>query len=121
MTDQDKIKNQNRARYARYRKKHWGKILERRRADYTKTPRKYLDKLQRDWFRKRYGLSMEEYDSLIVNPCQICGSNHNKKIDHDHTVSKPHYRGVLCNSCNLLLGRIESIGIDKFVKYLSRS
>ena len=55
--------------------------------------------------RKKYGLSLEEYNNLIKNGCEICGTNINLHIDHDHSLKGDgHYRGVLCINCNGGLG-----------------
>lgn len=52
--------------------------------------------------KTRYGLSIEEYDNLVANPCSICGSNDSVVIDHDHNTNK--IRGPLCKRCNQGLG-----------------
>lgn len=58
----------------------------------------------------RYGITSEQYDTLLVNQqnkCQMCQtSQENLKrtlsVDHDHKTGK--IRGLLCGACNLILG-----------------
>jgi hypothetical protein len=68
--------------------------------------------LQRD-----YGITLQEYKLLEVvqkNKCAICGGTPNHKnykraklaVDHDHKTGK--VRGLLCHSCNIRLGYLES-------------
>jgi hypothetical protein len=81
-----------------------------------------------------YGLTKEEYISLINSndgKCYICGNEEkvidsvSKKIrriciDHDHSTGK--VRGLLCNLCNSGLGKFkDSIDlIEKALDYLKR-
>lgn len=87
----------------------------------------------------RYKMTMEEYTSRLREQkglCAICGNpevqmhylndNPNRlAIDHDHKCCKglttcgKCVRGLLCRSCNTTLGRIEEVGIEKFVFYLT--
>lgn len=74
---------------------------------------------------KKYGLTEDEYDSLLLrqnNKCQICkeGFTSTPNIDHDHATSI--VRGLLCTRCNLMLGRIEDKKaiLTNMVAYLDR-
>jgi len=62
--------------------------------------------------RKRlYGITTKEYEDLFLSQgsrCAICrcsepGGKKCWHIDHDHSTNK--VRGILCHSCNLLLGQ----------------
>ena len=64
--------------------------------------------------KKRYGISIEKYEQMLINQnyrCKICGSTdpgHKKKhfsVDHCHKTGK--VRGLLCTSCNLALGYLK--------------
>jgi hypothetical protein len=74
--------------------------------------------------RKRYGLSKDEYEALLLaNPvCSICGSVFSvglvPMIDHCHKSGT--IRGVLCSSCNSLLGfsRDDLSVLHKALSYL---
>jgi hypothetical protein len=77
------------------------------------------DKYQRDfrltkgYDRKRiYGIGPVEYAEMLVQQngvCAICkGVNPNGRelsLDHDHNTGKA--RGILCNRCNLALGKVK--------------
>lgn len=57
-----------------------------------------------------YKLSEEEYEALQNkqnNKCAICGKSSSKVlvIDHSHKTGK--VRGLLCFSCNIMLGHIK--------------
>jgi hypothetical protein len=63
-----------------------------------------------------YGISVNQYDALVKKQngkCAICGRPpHGERrnqiflnVDHDHTTG--NIRGLLCNSCNLVLGNID--------------
>lgn len=62
--------------------------------------------------KEGYGMSLDEYDALLADQghsCAICGTGdpgHNSGrfvVDHDHTTGD--VRGLLCCSCNLMLGK----------------
>lgn len=68
-------------------------------------------KLNPDWWIKRYGLTIKDYDNLLDKQkgfCAICstqepgGKNNKFHIDHDHKTGK--VRGLLCHNCNRGLG-----------------
>jgi hypothetical protein len=57
------------------------------------------------YIRKMYGMSVDQLQEEISNSdglCAICRQHSDLVIDHDHQSNK--YRGLLCRSCNLLLG-----------------
>jgi len=90
-------------------------------------------------FKKRYGLTFEEYvawwtridggcescgDFRLLNPTKANGKPDKSArlhIDHDHAVHEPHARGLLCKTCNVLAGWIEKdFGrIQKVTEYLN--
>lgn len=62
---------------------------------------------------KRYGITPEQYNKILVaqkSICKICGNSnesykdgkHRLFIDHDHKTGK--VRGLLCDACNRGLG-----------------
>lgn len=62
--------------------------------------------------KEGYGLTLADYDAMLVEQgscCAICGTGdpgHNSGrfvVDHDHTTGD--VRGLLCCSCNLMLGK----------------
>lgn len=62
---------------------------------------------------QKYGLSLKDYDALHAaqkGVCAICklpeaGKNERLSVDHDHRTNK--VRGLLCNSCNVGIGRLK--------------
>lgn len=52
--------------------------------------------------RREYGLTDDEYRSLIEAGCTVCGSTKKVCVDHSHTTGK--VRSALCNNCNVALG-----------------
>lgn len=68
--------------------------------------------------RRRFGISYEEYQTLLAkqnNCCAICkrSEKDNKKmlaVDHCHKTNK--IRALLCSSCNICLGFIEKNNLD---------
>ncbi len=54
--------------------------------------------------KHKYNLSPEKYEEMVqATPhCPICGSEEPLVVDHDHSTSE--VRGLICNSCNLVLG-----------------
>jgi hypothetical protein len=81
---------------------------------------------RRDHLKFYYGLTLEEYDRMYNAQnglCKICGKHveHRKLcVDHDHDTNK--VRGLLCRSCNIRLGVIESASkkglFQKMLDYL---
>lgn len=78
------------------------------RAYRKKNPKKAALAQWRSHLKKKYGISIDDYDALYVRQegcCAICrgvpaqGRLH---IDHDHTTGQ--VRGLLCRSCNMGLG-----------------
>lgn len=57
-----------------------------------------------------YGLTPEDYDNMLEaqgGGCAICGRSPEEEsrrlcVDHDHETGEN--RGILCNSCNVMLG-----------------
>lgn len=80
-------------------------VLERRKREHT-------PELRRRWNLKTlYGLTPEEFERRFNSQgrrCLGCGTDQKSGrgigwvVDHDHKTKK--FRGILCNSCNLILG-----------------
>lgn len=103
-------RDRNLSEYAEY-KKDW----------YVQNKERILGKLKDSYKNKReeiklknieraYGLSSEEYYRLLNSSqglCQICLEPYKRPcVDHCHDTGK--VRGILCNGCNLSLGRFDS-------------
>ena len=75
--------------------------------------------------RRKFGLSDEEYTTLIERSqglCEVCNNPMGNKrcIDHDHNTGE--IRGVLCNNCNTALGLVGDnvTTLTKLIQYLER-
>lgn len=79
--------------------------------------------------KNKFGMSIEDYEKQFGaqgGVCKICknteraltpaGVPRNLAVDHHHESGQ--VRGLLCHSCNFLLGRIENVGIVEFANYL---
>ena len=55
----------------------------------------------------KYGITHEQYKEMVLTTphCPICGSDDPLVIDHDHSTSE--VRGLICDSCNLGLGKFK--------------
>lgn len=83
--------------------------LEIKQAD----PIAHLKKTQTFWLKTRYGITLEEYHSMLINQngkCAICDrldsgkkANNAFCVDHCHKTGK--VRGLLCMPCNRSLGQ----------------
>lgn len=89
-----------------------------------------LKKYRRDYnLRKKYGISLDEYDTTLKNQngvCAICGVNasgHNSSkfvVDHNHNTNKT--RGILCHKCNVMLGYAceDTTILSKAIQYIEK-
>ena len=74
----------------------------------------YKDKDRDKHYKRKYGISLEIYNQMLVDQkgvCKICGTktpgvsiNH-FHVDHCHTTGV--VRGLLCSHCNTGLGRFK--------------
>ena len=125
----------------RYRAAHKEELKEKKRLYYIAHRDEILAKhakyykSRKDEFRARavkykFGMSFDEYNLLIEkqdNCCAICGkaetstrNGHIKDlaVDHDHKTGK--VRGLLCNHCNTVLGRVNDdiIILERMIEYI---
>ena len=56
------------------------------------------------WFKRNYGLTPDEYNTLVLCGCEVCGTTETPHVDHCHETLK--VRGCLCHSCNVALGHL---------------
>lgn len=77
----------------------------------------------RNWtkIKQRYGLTKKEYLEILEHQggeCWICGSD--KKLVVDHCHESKEVRGIICNSCNLMIGhaREDTSNLEKAIYYL---
>ncbi len=81
--------------------------------------------------RVKYGIDLKYFEEIRLaqdNKCAICNIELNPKshhvdsihIDHNHTTKK--VRGLLCSSCNVMLGyaKDNTTLLQKAIKYLNK-
>lgn len=84
------------------------------------------DESRRRSYKRNYGLSLEQYDQMLLEQggvCAICNQPELKRslsVDHDHATGE--VRALLCDRCNQGLGRFldRAYLIDKAAIYLRR-
>ena len=88
-------------------------------------PEKDIASRRKSMLKKRYGLTLEQYDKMFEEQgcgCAICGevnkSGYRLAVDHNHNTGK--IRALLCQNCNRKIGEIENDPglFDKLVIYL---
>ena len=100
------------------------KEKERKRLAFSSLSKKEKRSLR---YLRRYGISIDEYAELYRKQngvCAICKSKetgHKKRLSVDHCHETGEIRGLLCNSCNVGLGRFkDSIDLlTKAIEYLN--
>ena len=98
------------------------KVRAYARKSYAANPQKTLIKSR----RLKYGLSQKQFDERFLKQgrkCAVCLGTRPKgrgtwHADHDHKKNK--FRGVLCSSCNLMLGLVgDSVAsLRRAIQYL---
>jgi hypothetical protein len=84
--------------YSEYQKYRWDNNINGARDKGRNASRKYN-------YEQRYNAPGEVIDRLMKDKngnCEICGTEKELFVDHCHNSDK--YRGLLCRSCNLMLG-----------------
>jgi hypothetical protein len=67
---------------------------------------------RRSWLKRHYSISLERFDEMMAaqgGRCAVCGTDDASphqylSVDHDHQTGEP--RGLLCNRCNVGIGRL---------------
>jgi hypothetical protein len=113
----------------KWRKNNPEKVLEQRERAKPKTKiRTQKNKVHAkdQYLKRKYGISLKEYEFLLNNQngmCAICGIKKCKtgksfSVDHDHNTGK--VRGLLCIACNLKLGQFNNEFLNNIIKYLEK-
>ena len=107
-----------------YREKNKDKQQEKNKERYWKN--KHHEQ-ERHLIRK-YGITIEDYEKMLMaqhGKCKICGAKEpdNKRLDVDHDHKTGFVRGLLCTSCNRMIGHSgdNPIVLKKAAEYLKSS
>lgn len=78
-----------------------------------------------DHRKRRYGLSQDELDAMYEaqsGRCLICGNDFGLKFHIDHSHKTGQIRGLLCRSCNMMLGMAEDVPevLEEAARYLRK-
>src|SRR4051794_26077631 len=66
------------------------------RAQYENNKERHKRQVRANNIRKRYGLTVEEYDALVAQGCSVCGESE-KRIIMDHCHVTNAVRAPLCD------------------------
>lgn len=100
-----------------------GRARERRLAPETRE--QALAQYRKSALGRRYGLTLDDYDTLLADQlgrCGICRKTFSEtlrpNVDHDHNTGE--VRGILCGGCNSRLGYIENADrVESELDYLT--
>ena len=98
-----------------------------RQLRYNASP-KGINTRRESWLKKEYGISVEDYDALLLkqeNKCAICDIHQmelKKSFDVDHCHKTNKVRGLLCNCCNQAIGLFKDSpeNVKRAIEYLRR-
>jgi hypothetical protein len=85
--------------------------LERSKKYRELNPEKYKLGIRNATLKKKYGITIEEYNSMLAtqnNQCAVCfdAPKHQRlHVDHNHKTGK--VRGLLCQACNVSIGKMK--------------
>jgi hypothetical protein len=103
-------------------KRNPDKKHERRNRFYHNHPEREKEYSRRKLLKNKYGLTVEEYDKMLIaqgGKC-ICGRNHKNRLHVDHNHKNGEIRGLLCYRCNYALGLLgdDPQNLEKLANYL---
>ena len=89
--------------------------FEQRKAYVQKYKSRHPDRVKASYrkqsLRKNFGITPEEYDSLLLTQNGVCAACHEppgkKMLAVDHCHTKGHVRGLLCGNCNTAAGLLK--------------
>lgn len=70
-----------------------------------------LRQRQNGHLRRKYGMTMEDYEAMLAKQnggCAICSriKDSHKKLSVDHDAVTGRIRGILCENCNRAIGQL---------------
>jgi hypothetical protein len=120
----EKNKEKINAKSKAYREKNKEKLRAKSKAYREKN----REKIRAKDIKRKFGIGLHEYNLMFTEQkgkCACCGIHQNKltnrfAVDHDHDTGL--IRGLLCNHCNLAIGKLgDNIeGVMKALNYLEK-
>lgn len=108
-------------------------VLEKQKQNYNPVKKKEYydknkDKIRNCKLKLNYGVTLEQYAKMLVSQdfkCFICNThadNHKKAFAVDHCHSSGKVRGLLCSTCNLMLGlaKDNTKTLEQAIAYLNQ-
>ena len=99
--------------------------------EYRRNRPEYSRRRRNTQLKGNYGITLNEFERRLEmqnNECEICNQKFIKdskgllkaSVDHNHSTGK--IRGIICNTCNLTLGRIKENKqvLYKMIQYLEK-
>lgn len=109
---------QKKAARRSYYEKYRDKCIAASKAHYQENKSAYKLPWKRGYFKRKYGLSLDQIQEMISQQnkrCLICDNQFDLEnivhkgprkmrpcVDHNHETGK--IRGIICNNCNLVIG-----------------
>lgn len=87
-------------------------------------PEKCKESRRKSNLKKKYGISVEEYDKQFKEQngrCYLCNSQgERRRLNVDHCHKTGAVRKLLCDKCNLALGLVDDSVelLENFIRYL---
>lgn len=117
----NKVRNNIAAKRKVYREQNLDKCRKIGRESY----HRHKDHAREYHLQSTYGISTEHYNILFRQQdgkCAICGRQTNKSLHVDHNHTTGNVRGLLCFSCNSIIGYSKESRqiLTQAISYLSR-
>lgn len=89
-----------------YAAAHRDALNAAKRARRKANPEKTKAKDREYHIRKKYGLTVTEYETVLARGCAICGT-HERRLVMDHCHASGKTRDCLCDFCNTAIGKFQ--------------
>jgi hypothetical protein len=106
LTNAQRYRSRHRLRVRASAKAYHGRNKAKRNAGNREWNRLNKDRVFARRLLREYGITVVEYNAILEaqgGRCKICGNVDKLCIDHNHATNR--VRGILCDDCNVGLGR----------------
>jgi hypothetical protein len=90
------------------------------RGAYARGYRASAETARKGWLKWRYGITPAQWQEMYDAQGGLCGicqgpqqGTQRLAVDHNHDTGR--VRGLLCHRCNLLVGKLEALAVDRHV------